>query len=323
LKEIIAMYLPTLRQLQYVVALADAGQFSEAARICHVSQPALSKQIRELEDQLEVTLFERTRPRVLPTFEGKHLIARARKVLLEARELVDQATASRGPLRGRLILGVIPTIAPYLLPTLLGPLRREYPALELVLHEAQTDDLIRKLKEGQLDVLLLAFPIDDRGLTGIDLFEEPFVLAAPAGHAMAELRSIEEVELVGERLMLMAEGHCFRDHALSMCARAGAYEEVSIQATSITTLALMVQNGLGATLIPALAVDDAFRGVDDVVLRSFGAEGPSRRIGLRWRESSAGAEAFNVLGQFIVDQVRRLNLDERGKVSGPRPALST
>jgi LysR family transcriptional regulator, hydrogen peroxide-inducible genes activator len=315
------MNLPTLRQLEYVVAVADTGQFSEAARVCHVSQPALSKQIRELEDQLGVRLFERVRPKVLATREGARLIAKARRVLLEARELVDMAAASGGLLKGRLTLGVIPTLAPYVLPPLLGPLRREYPALELGIHEAQTDELIRMLREGLLDVLLMAFPVDDRGLTGIDLFEEPFVLAAPPGHGMAKQAPIEETELVGEPLMLMAEGHCFRDHALSICSRAGAYEEMSIQATSITTLALMVANGLGSTLVPALAVDDAFRGVDDVVLRGFGPGGPSRRIGLRWRESSGGSDAFVGLGRFFAAQIDAMILDEKARVFGPKPRI--
>jgi len=293
---------PTLRQMEYVVAVAEHRQFSEAARRLAVSQPALSKQIKEVEESLGVAIFERARPRLLITADGKRVVEQCRRVLREAEELAAIARAMGGPLERRLELGVIPTIAPFMLPSLMDALKAQHPRLEIVLHEGLTDDLVLQARQGELDLLLLALPVDDEGLDGVALFEEPFVLVAPRGHALAKTEAATREELRGTSLLLMEEGHCFRAHALDVCSSAGAREDHSIRSASIPTMALMVEHGMGATLIPAMAMDKLFGDGSRIVARSFGPAGPSRRIGLRWRPSSARVDAFQELAEIIAER---------------------
>ncbi len=311
---------PSLRQLEYVVALADAGQFVEAARQCAVSQPALSKQIREVEDMLGVALFERTRPAVLVTPAGREIVDRARRLLAEARELVVAARALRGGRPSTVRLGVIPTIAPYGLPGLLARLRQQFPDVAFAIHELQTEVLLHELRAGGVDLGLLARPFDEHGLDGPDLVVEPFVLVAPEGHSLAQARAVQAHEIEGASLILMADGHCLRDQAIEVCAAAGAPPPTSVTAASVATLTRMVESGLGATLLPASALRAEVRAGMGVVARSFVAPPPGRTLTLQWRATSPDATWYRELGAVLVEHYLSLN-EAMPDVSGPRPDI--
>lgn len=313
---------PTLRQLEYIVAVAEHGQFNEAAKACSVSQPALSKQVRAAEEMLGVEIFERARPKVIITAIGARIVEKARSVLGEARELNEIAESSRGALRGRVKLGVIPTVAPYVFPPVIEALGETFPELEFVLHEAQTEALVEKTSRGELDLVMMAFPVDHGALVGVDMFSEPFLLAAPRGHELDRELPVDIDELVGSELLLMAEGHCFRDQTLEFCARIDAQESSKIRATSLTTLCLMAQNGVGPTLVPATAVAPEFKGSTKVRLRSFESAAPGRRIGLRWRSTHPRAEAFAQIGDAITKALLEKPLYEGVEIFGPMPDIT-
>ena len=316
------MDLPTLRQLEYAVAVAEEGQFSRAARRCHVSQPALSKQVAELERTLDTQLFERVRPRVMITPAGKEIIRRARVVLAEVRALVDEAASARGEISGRIVLGVIPTIAPYLLPGVIQSLSEHHPDLEIALRELKTDELLDDLKSGRVDVGLLALPVDRAGLDGEDLCDEPFVLAAPVDHDLGDPKPASTRSLEGQSLMLMDEGHCFRDHALDLCRSTGASEQADVRATSLQTLSWMTRHGLGATLVPASAINVEFQGAGGQVnLRSFVGHIPSRRIGLRWRSNAPRSHIYHAIMVVIADHLDAINENLPENIHGPAPLL--
>jgi len=311
---------PTLRQLEYIVALADTGRFVEAARICAVSQPALSKQVREVEDLLGIQLVERTRPRVIVTPEGQEIVRRARALLAQARELVDAANAFAGARRGTIRLGVIPTIAPYGLPGLLVRLRRLFPAVSFAIQELQTEVLLDALRSGGIDLGLLARPFADDGLAGPDLVVEPFVLVAPTGHPLCVADVIQPHEIEGASLILMEDGHCLRDQAIEVCAVAGKPPPTSVIAGSVSTLVRMVETGLGATLLPASAIWHELRASDDLVVRSFGAEPPGRTLTLQWRATSPSAEWFLEVGEVL--RQHYLDLNTRcPEIAGPKPEI--
>lgn len=293
------MNTPTLRQLEYIVAIADTGQFVEAARQCAVSQPALSRQVREVEDLLGVVIFERARPKVIVTRSGQELVARARNLLADARELVEAAQVLSGTQRGLVRLGVIPTIAPYGLSGCLAKLRELYPEVSFSIHELQTDILLEKLRGGEIDVGLLARSFDDSGLAGVDLVDEPFVLVAPVGHALALDTSIAPDEILGAELILMEDGHCLRDQAVDLCAVAGRASTMSVSAASVSTLTRMVESGLGATLLPASALRAEVRAGQGLVARSFDAPAPGRTITLQWRATSPKSAWFERIGEVI------------------------
>ncbi|MCB9794663.1 MAG: LysR family transcriptional regulator [Alphaproteobacteria bacterium] len=314
------MSLPTLRQLEYVIAVADTGQFIAAARHCAVSQPALSKQVREVEELLGVTLFERTRPHVTLTREGEEVVRRARLTLSQVRELVQVARASRGEPHGVLRMGVIPTVAPYGLPGLLVKLRRRYPALRMVIEELQTEVLLEQLRSGDIDLGLLARSFDDQGLTGPDLVEEPFVLVAPADHRLSAPRPILAQELVGESLLLMQDGHCLRDQAIEVCAAAGATQEATITAASVSTLVRMVEGGLGATLLPASALVAEVLPGHGLIARPFTGSPPGRTLTLQWRATSPYASWFLELGGLLTEHYLSLN-DTLPEIAGPPPSI--
>ena len=278
--------LPTLRQLEYVVALADHGTFVEAARRCGVSQPALSKQVREVEELLGVDLFERARPAALLTPAGVEVVARAREVLSSARDLADAAAAASGRAPANVRLGVIPSVAPYGLPGLISKVRARYPRVTIVVHELQTVELLAALRVGAVDVGLLAHPFDGGGLHGADVAFERFVFAAPAGHPLATEGPIEVAALAGVVLLLMEDGHCLRDQALEVCAAAGSPRNVDVTAASVTTLTRLVEGGLGATLLPESAVPVEVRLDAGIVTRTFVAPSPGRTLTLQWRARS-------------------------------------
>jgi LysR family hydrogen peroxide-inducible transcriptional activator len=275
----------TLRQLQYLVAVAETRSFRAAAEQCHVAQPSLSAQIAQLEDSLGVTLFERERRPVLVTPSGKALIARARALLREADDLVSAARSLQDPLAGTLRLGVIPTISPYLLPEAAEALRRELPKLELVFVEEKTHVLVSKIEHGELDAALLALEADLNGLETTRMVRDPFVLAVPRTHRLAKRKQAVKVnELAGEQVLLLDDGHCFRAQALAYCARAKV-EEVGFRATSLATLTQMVAGGFGVTLLPTLAVPIENRRGDLAILPLSSPE-PARTIGLAYRPGS-------------------------------------
>ena len=299
---------PTLRQMEYVLAVARTGKFGEAARECGVSQPALSKQIQEAEALAGGPLFERARPRALLTVRGEAFVKRAKRVLDDANMLVEAVQGCDHELGGELHLGVIPTIAPYLLPGLLGELREAHPSLLLVLHEAYTDEIMTALADGELDLVLLAMPIQEHRLVGEDLYEEPFSLLSPSGHRLAGTSRVKARELRDASLLLMDEGHCFRDQALEVCALAGAHERAQIRAASVSTLVRMVEAGVGATLVPMLSLRGEAHGVSGLNIRFFDDdEVVSRRIGLRWRDSDPREEAFRSLAKTIRAHARELS----------------
>lgn len=295
----------TLKQLRYLVAVADSLHFRKAAEACHVSQPALTTQIQELEERLGVQLIERTSRKVLLTPIGAEIVARARSLLGEVEEIEEIARRRQKPLVGPLRLGVIPTVGPYLLPRTLPAVRTAYPDLQLFLREDQTERLLERLRLGQLDLLLLALPVNEAEFDSLPLFDESFVLAAPLGHRLASNPELPESALAGEGVLLLEEGHCLRDQALAVCRLEGAVEANAFQATSLNTLTQMVANGLGVTLLPALAVDVEVHSDSRIVTRPFASPPPQRRIALVWRRSSSRASEFHLLGDCL-----RANLPE-------------
>lgn len=291
--------LPSLRQLRYLVAIADAGGFSRAAQRCNVTQSTLSTGIKELESTLGATLVERDRKGVAFTAIGEVVLERARRLLAEAEDLVELARGSAEPLVGPLRIGVIPTVAPYLLPKLLPRLRRRFPRLQPFLVEERTASLIEQLEGGAIDVALLAFPYDLPRLAAFDCFEDRFLFAAPKGHKLLAARAVDLAALAGETLLLLAEGHCLREHALSVCRLAARDQARAVEATSLSTLIQMVDSGLGVTLLPTLAVDaGALRGTR-IESRPVADRDALRRIGLAWRPSSSRAAHYRLLGDAI------------------------
>ncbi|MEM9381497.1 MAG: LysR substrate-binding domain-containing protein [Planctomycetota bacterium] len=290
---------PSIRQLEYLVAVAEHLNFREAAESCHVTQPALSTQLQQLEALLGVQLFERDTRRVVATAAGTLLAEQARKILGSTDEMLDMARASGAPLTGRLRLGAIPTVAPYLLPMVVRAAREKHPELILLLTEDQTDRIVAKLHSGELDVLLLALDVDVRGAEEMQLFGDPFVLACPESHALSTKEILAEDDLEGETVLLLEEGHCLRTHALPICKSSGMTEYADFRATSLGTLLQMVGEGIGITLVPEMAVEAESHRNQSVVFRPFDEGGPSRRIGLAWRKSSARREEFEALGETI------------------------
>ncbi|HEY6100204.1 MAG TPA: LysR substrate-binding domain-containing protein, partial [Anaeromyxobacter sp.] len=252
-------YPVTLRQLQYVAAVAEARSFRRAAEACGVSQPSLSAQVQEAERALGVRLFERDRRRVLVTTAGEALLARARRLLLEADDLIEGARLFTDPLSGRVRIGVIPTVGPYLLPRATPALRKALPALRVVWEEDRTAALVSRVSAGELDAALLAREADLADLVQVELAADPFVLAAPPDHPLARgAGPVRPADLRGERVLLLDDGHCLRDQALEVCAK-GRAEELGFRATSLPTLVQMVASGAGVTLVPRLAVETESR----------------------------------------------------------------
>jgi len=275
----------TLTELRYLVTVAETRHFGRAAEACFVTQPTLSAGIKKLEETLGVQLLERTSKRVALTPVGEAVVEQARRVLDECRSIESIARRNQAPLSGRFQLGVIPTLGPYLLPWLLPPLRRAHPDLELVLREDLTDHLLSDLRSHAIDAALLALPLPAEDLRWQALFQEPFWLAVPADHALATRRRVRQRDLRGHRVLLLGEGHCFRDQALEVCHENGADSEAEdFRATSLETLYQMVRAGLGCTLLPALALRSRPRD-KAVALHPFAPPAPSRRIALVWRAS--------------------------------------
>jgi LysR family hydrogen peroxide-inducible transcriptional activator len=288
----------SLRQLRYFEALAQSLHFGRAADQCAVTQPALSMQIQELEREIGAVLIERTRTGAKLTPEGEEVARRVATILASVRDLADYARHSANLLTGALRLGVIPTIAPYMLPKLLPALRAEHPALDLNLRETQTQYLMEDLVAGRLDALLLALPVEHPDIETVVLFEDAFVLALP-GNRLLPAKAVATPELFeNDRLLLLEEGHCLRDQALSFCDLKQVENLNTFGTTSLSTIVQMVANGFGVTLLPRMSLETEARHGDIRVL-AFAPPEPHRKIGLAWRHSSPRKRDFLELGKIV------------------------
>ncbi len=290
---------PTLKQLRYFTALAETRHFGRAAERCRITQPAMSMQIRELEAALGVTLVERSAAGVLLTATGAEVAGRARDVLVGVQNLVDLARQRARVLAGPLSLGVIPTIGPYLLPQILPRLHAAYPELRLSLRESGTEHLIDALLAGSLDLLILALPLGRDEVSTKALFEDAFTLAVPAGHHLAERSVVRQEDLRAERLLLLEEGHCLRDQALSLCHAAGASQADDFRASSLATVVQMVINGYGGTILPELALPAEVGAHPRLRIVRFAEPAPGRTVGIAWRTSSPRRADYVELGRLI------------------------
>jgi LysR family hydrogen peroxide-inducible transcriptional activator len=284
-----------LRDLRYLVALADERHFGKAAERCFVSQPTLSAQVRKLEDYLGVALVERQPKRVSLTPTGAKVVHRARILLQEADAIVELAKTDRDPLAGQLKLALIPTVGPYLLPHIVGRLKRELPRLKLMLYEYQTESLLDRLRAGEIDAGILALPVPLDGLESAPLYDEPFTLAVPATHPLADRDRVRIDDLRGETLLLLEDGHCLRDQALEVCSRVRVSEAQDYRATSLETLRQMVAAGHGITLLPELAAETPVGSARGLRIKSFVKPAPGRTIGAVWRKSSTRGRAIDAI----------------------------
>ena len=288
-----------LRDLKYLLALAEHRHFGKAAEASFVSQPTLSTQIRKLEDELGVQLFERAPRQVMLTPVGREVVARARGIVAEVESLRDLARRSADPEAGTLRLGAFPTLAPYYFPHVVPALQLRYPRLELLLVEEKSDVLLAQLREGRIDAALLAMPIHDERLHAEVLFEEPFLLATRSGGVFDGRRTVTISELEPHALLLLEDGHCLRDQALDVCRLAGAHEKSGFRATSLETLRQMVAAGGGVTLLPKLATRPPIAQPEHLRLLAFEGDAPNRRIALAWRRSSALAGLLADIAQTL------------------------
>ncbi|MFC6840041.1 LysR substrate-binding domain-containing protein [Xanthomonas theicola] len=289
-----------LRDLKYLVALADHRHFGRAASACFVSQPTLSTQIKKLEDELGVPLVERAPRKVMLTPAGREAASRARGIVAEIEQMKEAARRSQDPEAGSVRLGIFPTLGPYLLPHVVPRIRRRFPQLELLLVEEKSDPLLTQLREGRLDAAVLALPLQDEQLHTEFLFEEPFLLAVPEGHALARRGALSLDDLSEQRLLLLQDGHCLREQALDVCHLSGAMEKAEFQATSLETLRQMVAANVGVTLLPLLAVKPPVARSENIALVRFRADKqPSRRIAMVWRRSSAMAAFLEQLAALF------------------------
>jgi LysR family transcriptional regulator, hydrogen peroxide-inducible genes activator len=298
----------TLSELRYLVAVADLRHFGHAAERCHITQSTLSTQLRKLEDFLGVTLFERGNRPVTVTPIGENIVIRARRIVEEADQICDLARQDEGLMSSALRLGIIPTLSPYLLPSLLKALRQAHPQLRLVLREDMTANLIDALAAYEVDALLLALPVDVQGLHALPLFDEHFFVAFPAGDRLGERNAITERDLTGRKLLLLAEGHCLREQALAVCGqqpRDNLSPPEVLRANSLETVCAMVAAGLGCTLLPALAVPRLTGSGSGVEARPFKTPGASRRIGLLWRLNFPRGDDLMTFGKFIQESLPR------------------
>jgi LysR family transcriptional regulator, hydrogen peroxide-inducible genes activator len=293
----------SLRALGYLVALAETGHFGKAAERCFVSQPTLSAQLKKMEDQLGVQLVERGQQARL-TDIGERVVERARRVLDEAREIEELARNFQDPLAGELRIGLIPTVGPYLLPRIAGPLREQFPRLKLLLLEHQTHRIVELLKSGEIDVGILALPVPAERLVTRVLYAETFQVALPPDHRLARRRRLSLDDLDGETLLLLEDGHCLRDQALAACRLARIREAPDFRATSLETLRQMVAAGVGITLLPSLAVEQPGARVPAMAVRRFQDPEPSRTVAAAWRPGCAREETIGYLCDAIESLMR-------------------
>jgi len=293
-----------LRDLKYLVAVAEHRHFGRAADACFVSQPTLSTQLKKLEEELGVTLIERTNRQVLLTPVGDRVVAQAERVLREANQLSIIADEYADPFGGEFRLGMIPTVAPYLLPKILGPIRKALPTLQIQLTEGQTAVISRLLREGDLDAVILALPLEEENMVQRQLYREPFYLAVSRHHPKAGRKTVSVEDLEEEQVLLLEDGHCLRDQALAVCSTHNAVENTNFRATSLETLRQMVVADVGVTLMPKLAVPA--KPAAGIRYIPFRGEIPHRDIGLCWRRSSPREPLLEKLAEILTSALGNL-----------------
>jgi LysR family hydrogen peroxide-inducible transcriptional activator len=294
----------TLTELKYIVTLAQEQHFGRAAERCHVSQPTLSIAVKKLEEDLGVVLFERAKTRVQPTAMGEQILVRARRILDQAAEIRDLAGADRDQIAGPLAVGALPTIGPYLLPQLIPLLQKAAPLMPLVVEEDMTQVLAGKLRQGQLDVLILTQPFSEPDVVTQVLYEEPFMVLLPAGHSLAHKAEVRAEDLEREELLLLGEGHCFRDQVLASLPQRFAASDRGARSlsrsTTLETLRHMVASGLGVTVLPLSAAQSPIYASDMLVVRPFVEPAPRRTLLLAWRASYPRHKAVDLLRKALV-----------------------
>jgi len=291
--------LPSFQQLRFLCALAERCHFGKAAECCAVTQSTLSGGIKELEARLGVALFERTHRHVMLTPLGKQIAASAQNLLVAAEELVGMARNAQEPLSGPLRFGVIPTIGPYVLPSVLPRLGAALPRLQLFVREDRTSTLLDKLAAGELDILLLAMPYDLGDVETMAIVDDPIVVAMPRNHPLGRRNLVDRDDLAQQQLLMMEDGHCLRTHSLQACQIVDPVRNETFQATTLRTLVQMVAAGLGITLMPQIAVESELASTHDVVIRPLAPEQPFRTLVLAWRQTSSRGAEFRTLGQLI------------------------
>ena len=287
-----------------MVALADTGHFGRAAERTFVSQPTLSAQLKKLEEYFGVKLVERQPKNVQLTEVGKEIVARARRMLIEEDEIIALARNNADPLAGKLKVALIPTIGPYLLPRVMQRIRKALPDLRLMLYEHQTEALLKRLKDGEIDLGIMALPVVQEGLESRKLYDEAFTVALPTNHPLAQKSTgaqaaVKVSDLKGQTLLLLEDGHCLRDQALEVCSRVDVREAEDFRATSLETLRQMVVAGLGITLLPELAVESPFGSQRGLTIREFAKPAPRRTVGAVWRKSSTRAAAIGAVCDIL------------------------
>lgn len=290
---------PTIKQLRYLCAVVEHGHFGRAARACYVSQSTLSAGILELEEVLGASLIERNNRSLVLTGLGEEVVVRARSLLVDVEELVALCQASAEPLGGRLRLGVIPTIAPFLLPGLLKALREDYPNFTPFIREDLSETLIKALQRGELDLLLLALPFAADAVETMELFTDAFFLASPPQHPLRARDRLDAADLKGQDLLLLEDGHCLRDHALEACKLRDSDYRAPYRATSLNTVVQMVASGIGVTLLPEMALEAGALLPPEVSVTPFADAGVSRTIGLMWRRKTPRRAEFRLFGDYI------------------------
>lgn len=296
----------TLKQLRYFDSLARHGHFGDAADACAISQPALSMQIKALEESLNSILFERRPRRVRLTTVGRAFLARARSILRSVDELEDLARASQGRLVGDLRIGVIPTIAPYLLPSIMGDLSQLFPDVEIHVRETMTSTLLQELADGKIDTAVVALPVSEPTVAEVALFDESFVLVRPKIDSDKPIPDLDKLREM--RLLLLEEGHCFRDQALSFCNFQSTRPRETLDATSLSTLVQMVSAGIGVTLIPEMAVAVETRSAS-VAINHFNEPQPTRTIGMIWRKASPLAQQYLDMSEIVRETARKFRTE--------------
>ena len=291
--------LPTIKQLRYLIALSETLSFTKAAEVCFVGQSTLSAGLKELEDSLGVQLVERDKHSVSMTPIGRGVVERAQRLIVQADDLVDFVGGSAGSMVGVIKLGVIPTIAPFLLPSLLPKVREQYPNLQVVLREDLSANLMDKLNRHELDFALIALPYDTQGFLVKELFDDEFWLVANEADPVFQNKEIQLNNKLTDRLLLLEEGNCLRDHTLKACKRSQLAKHDGIEATSLLTLVQMVESGLGIALLPEMAVKSGLLKQTQLVARPLSSSAPKRKIALVARVSTARIEEFNALVKVI------------------------
>ncbi len=295
-----------LRELEYLIALSEELHFHKAAAKCFVSQPTLSGQLKKLEDELGVLLIERNNRKVSMTDAGKAVVEQAKLVLSGSKVLKEIALSFQDSMVSELQVGLIPTVAPYLLPQIMNPLKQSFPKLKLWLHEYQTHILLEKLRYAELDLLILALPIDSKEFNELILFEEPFWLAVSKQNKLSEKEIVHLQDLDQKEILLLEEGHCLREHALEVCYMAGASEYNNFHATSLETLRHMVGEGMGITLLPELAVLRYLKSTDNnISYIPFSPPAPTRKIGLLYRKGSYREKTYKQIAQVIMAEFEK------------------